>query len=107
AFGNDLAGLKRHQTSKILFGLAQSIAELADNFAAFWSGDGLPFLEGLVSAFDGLVVLVGCGGSDSGEKLSINRRNAFQGFSRAEPFTGEGSGICFFYAEALQNRFDR
>ena len=48
AFGDDFAGFEADEGSEFHLGLAQGVAELADEFAAFGGGDSLPELEGVL-----------------------------------------------------------
>ena len=47
AFGEDLAGFEGDEAPEVALGVAQGVAELADDLAAFGGGDELPLLEGL------------------------------------------------------------
>ena len=50
ALGENLARLERDEFAEIFLLLAQSVAELADGFAAHRAGRDAPFLERLLSA---------------------------------------------------------
>ncbi len=102
AFGQNLSGFQRDQSAQVGFGRAQRIAELADNFAAFRRGQGLPALEGAAGPLDGPLV-IGRGGRMHAPQLpAINGGNAFQNRSVADPFAAENAGVVGSQTEPLQ-----
>ena len=58
AFGGYLSGFQRDQLAEVLLGVAQGVAELADDFAAFGCRNGLPFLKRRRSALNRKFVFV-------------------------------------------------
>ena len=102
AFGEDFAGLECDEAPEVAFGVAQGVAELADDFAAFGGGDELPLLEGFLGAAGGAFVFVRGGGADGGEDAAVNGRKARQGLAAAQPLAAEDAGVIGAEAEFLE-----
>src|SRR5208282_6056018 len=102
AFGEDLAGFECDEAPEIGFGVAQGVAELADNLAAFGGGDELPLLEGRLGAASGAFVFLRGGSADGGKEAAVNRRKAWQGLPAAQPLAAEDAGVIGAEAEFLE-----
>ena len=102
AFGEDLAGFECDEASEVALGLAQGVAELADDFAAFGGGKELPFLEGLLGAAGGAFVFGLGGGADGRQQAAVDGRNARQGFAAAQPLAAEDAGVAGVQAQFFE-----
>jgi hypothetical protein len=58
--------------------VAQVVAELADNFAAFGRGKVAPGGEAPARARDGALVIVRAGQADARQRFAVNGGNAFE-----------------------------
>src|SRR5690606_27075219 len=62
AFSNDFSGFERDEEAEVFFGVAQRVAQLPDDFSAYWRRQQFPFFESTLSAFHRALVFGGrCG----------------------------------------------
>jgi hypothetical protein len=85
-----------------VLGVAQGVAELADDLAAFGSRDELPFLEGLLGAAGGAFVFVSRGGANGRQDAAVNRRKARQRLAATHPLAAEDAGVIDLEAKFLE-----
>ena len=102
AFGEDLAHLQRDEAPEVALGLAQGVAELADDLAALGGGHELPFAEGFLGARAARSYSSGVAVRTRGEDAAINGRDALQRLAAAEPFAAEDAGVLGAEAELLE-----
>ena len=93
---------ERDEAPEVALGVAQGVAELADDLAAFGGGEELPLPEGFLGAVGGAFVFVRRGGADGGEDAAVNGRKAWQGLAAAQPLAAEDAGVVGLEAELLE-----
>ena len=92
-FGHDFSRFEGDEPAQIRLGLAQGVAELADNFAPFRRGQVLPGGEGLPGPREGLFVIAGPGRADPGQRFAVNGRDAGQEWTAAAPLPAKHAGV--------------
>ena len=102
ALGDDLAHLGRDQHAEFVLELAQLHAELADKFAALWSGDLAPLDERLVGARDDLVVFIFGDLLDGRDLRAVARRDDVERRPGADPLAAVAAEIRVFNAKGLE-----
>ena len=94
AFRQDFPGFQRDKSAQIGFGVAQGVAELADDFAAFRRGQALPVLRGPGPARVDRALVIGRGGQCGrcASALPSIGEMLFEQRPAAQPFPAKNAG---------------
>src|SRR5207237_4634943 len=101
-FRENLSSLERYQLAKLVFQLAQRIAQTADGVAANGPGSLSPFFKGFLRTCNRRLVIVVRSGPNPREFFSINRRDLVDLPAAATPLAIEDSGIILAQREFFE-----